>query len=209
MTITWFGLSSFKIVSKDTTIITDPFGKAAGLSPVRGAADIMISSNPNSDLCNNFSSIQGEPFIINGPGEYDVKGAFVMGVNAENKELGGITIYSIEIEDIRIAFIGPLKQGALTDEQKTIFEGADIVLIPCGGNQVLGFDDAAKIATNLEPFIIIPHSYKIPGLELALEKVDKFSQELGGKSTEEEKLTLKKKDLVGETTSLVILSPQR
>lgn len=209
MQISWFGLGSFKIVGRDVTIITDPFGSGTGLSPVRGAADVVISSNPASVTANNFSSIQGTPFIITGPGEYDVKGAFVMGQPAENKESGPVTVYSIELEDIRIAFLGPLKQSALTDEQKTIFEGSDIVLVPIGGKQMLQFDDAAKIANGLEPFIIIPHSYKIPGLEMNLDKIDKFIQEMGGKPSEQDKLILKKKDLTGESTSVVILTPQR
>ena len=208
MTITWFGLSSFKITSKDLTIITDPFGSDTGLSPVRGGADIVVSSSPENSWTNNFSSITGSPFIVSGPGEYDIKGAFIMGAQAENKELGPQTIYSIEVEDIRIAFIGPIKQAALTDEQKEIFEGADIVLVPVGGKQVLDFGDAAKIATGLEPFIIIPHSYSTPGLKLPLEKVDKFVKEMG-KSQESDKLTIKKKELVGESTSLMILTPNR
>lgn len=209
MTISWFGLSSFKITGKDVTIITDPFGKSSGLTAVRGGADVVICSNPALDWCNNFSSITGSPFIIQGPGEYDIKDVFIMGKGAENKELGATTIYSIEVEGIRIAFIGPIKQGSLTDEQKQAFEGADIVLIPAGGKQILDFEAAAKIATQLEPFVIIPHSYKIPGLELNLDKLDKFLQEMGSKHTEEEKLTLKKKDLTGDTTSLVVLTPQR
>src|SRR4051812_26599807 len=115
MTISWFGLSSFKITGRDITIITDPFGSDTGLSPVRGAADVVISSSPENSQTNNFSSIQGTPFIVQGPGEYDIKGAFIMGQPAENKESGKITIYSIEVEDIRIAFLGPIKQSALTD----------------------------------------------------------------------------------------------
>ncbi len=209
MQITWFGLSSFKIVGKDITIITDPFGKSSGLSPLRGGADLVISSNPESDLANNFSSIQGAPFIINGPGEYDTKGVFVMGMEAENKELGKNTIYAIDLEDVRIAFIGQMNQKTLTDEQKSIFEGADIVLVPVGGKTVLSSDDAAKIATGLEPFIIIPHSYQISGLQTPLEKLDKFQKEMGGKSEESDKLSIKKKDLVGESTQLIILTPQR
>jgi L-ascorbate metabolism protein UlaG (beta-lactamase superfamily) len=209
MTITWFGLSSFKIVGKDITIITDPFGSDTGLSPVRGAADVIISSSSENSTSNNFSSIQGTPFLVSGAGEYDIKSAFIMGTSAENKELGKITIYSIELEDIRIAFIGPIKQPVLTDAQKEIFEGADIVLVPVGGKNVLDFDVAAKIATNLEPFIIVPHSYKIDGLELPLEKIDKFLKEMGGKSEELEKLSLKKKELVGESTQVIILTPQR
>ncbi len=209
MTISWFGLSSFKITSKDLTIITDPFGSQTGLTAVRGGADVVISSNPKLDWSNNFSSITGSPFIIDGPGEYDIKEAFIIGTRAENKELGPTTIYSIDVEGIRIAFLGPIKQSQLTDEQKQSFEGADIVLIPVGGKQILDYEAATKIATQLEPFIIIPHSYKTPGLELSLDKLDKFLQEMGSKHTEEEKLTLKKKDLTGDATSLVVLTPQR
>ena len=209
MTISWFRLSSFKITGKDVTVITDPFGSSTGLTAVRGAADLVICSNPKLDWCNNFSSISGSPFTITGPGEYDVKGVFVIGRVASNKELGENTIFSIEVEGVRIAFLGSLKQDQLTDEQKEIFEGSDIVLVPVGGKQILDFEMGAKIANQLEPFIVIPHSYKTPGLSLALDKPDKFVQEMGGKHTEEEKLTLKKKDLVGEATSLVILTPQR
>ncbi|HEX5429967.1 MAG TPA: MBL fold metallo-hydrolase [Patescibacteria group bacterium] len=209
MTITWFGLGSFKITGKDITIITDPFGGDTGLSPVRGAADVVISTNPENPWSNNFSSIQGSPFIIRGPGEYDIKGAFIMGLSAENKDLGNVTIYSIELEDIRIAFVGPIQQPALTDEQKELFEGADVVLVPVGGKQVLDFEQAAKIATGLEPFIIVPHTYMTAGLKLPFEKNDKFIKEMGSKTEEMEKLTIKKKDLVGETTQTVVLTPQR
>ncbi|MEO8065998.1 MAG: MBL fold metallo-hydrolase [Candidatus Doudnabacteria bacterium] len=209
MTISWFGLSSFKITGRDITIITDPFGKTTGLTAVRGAADVLICSNPKLDWCNNFSSISGNPFMITGPGEYDIKDVFIIGAGAENKELGTNTIYSIEVEGVRIAFLGLMRQDSLTDEQKATLEGSDIVLVPVGGKQILDYDNATKIATQLEPFIIIPHSYKIPGLELNLDKLDKFLQEMGGKHTEEEKLTLKKKDLAGEQTSLIVLTPQR
>ena len=209
MTLSWFGLSSFKIVGKDITIITDPFGNDTGLTAVRGAADVVVCSNPTLNWCNNFSSISGEPFLITGPGEYDIKESFIIGTPAENKELGPMTIYSIEVEGIRIAFLGPIRQNQLTDEQKAALEGSDIVLIPVGGKQIIDFEIGAKIANQLEPFIVIPHSYKTAGLNLSLDKLDKFLQEMGGKHTEEEKITLKKKDLVGEQTSLIILTPQR
>ena len=209
MTISWFGLSSFKITSKDITIITDPFGKSTGLITVRGTADVIICTNPKLDWCNNFSSISGNPFLISGPGEYDIKGIAVIGAAADNSELGTNAIYSIEIEGIRLAFLGPIKQSQLTDSQKQALEGCDIVLVPIGGKQILDFETAGKIATQLEPFIIIPHSYKTTGLALALDKPDKFLQEMGSKPSEMEKLSLKKKDLVGEQTQLVILTPQR
>jgi L-ascorbate metabolism protein UlaG (beta-lactamase superfamily) len=209
MTITWFGLGSFKITGKDVTIITDPFGASVGLTAVRGAADVIICSNPKLDWCNNFSSISGTPFVVTGPGEYDIKEAFIIGTSAQNKDLGQATIYSIELEGIRIAFLGPIQQEQLTDEQKETLEGSDIVLVPVGGKTILDFEAAAKIATKLEPFIVIPHSYKTQGLSLNLDKLDKFLGEMGGKHEQLDKLTLKKKDLTGEQTSLVVLTPQR
>jgi L-ascorbate metabolism protein UlaG (beta-lactamase superfamily) len=209
MTITWFGLSSFKIVGKDITIITDPFNSKTGLSPVRGGADVVILSNPGLDWSNNVSSITGSPFIINSPGEYDVKGVFVMGAPAENEDLGPNIIYSIEVEDIRIAFFGAFNQDQLTDDQKQMLEGCDIVLIPCGGKQVLDYEHAAKISTQLEPYYIVPHSYKTDGLDLPLEKLDKFMKEMGGKPTETDKISIKKKDFISDTTGVIVLEPQR
>lgn len=207
MNISWFGLSSFKIIGKDIIIITDPFGSSSGLTAVRGAADIVISSDPENTLCNNFSSITGEPFIITGPGEYDIKDAFIIGTRSgrDSKQ----TIYQIEIEDIRIAFIGQVKQTELTDSQKEVLEGADIVLIPIGGGDTMEYNEAVKISTKLEPFIVVPHTYKTPGVTVNIEKLDNFLKEMGGKFTEMEKISIKKKDLVGETTSLITLTPQR
>lgn len=209
MTITWFGLSSFKITGKDVTIITDPFGSKTGLSPVRGGADIVLLSNPQLDWSNNISSITGEPFIISGPGEYDVKDCFIIGAPAENKDLGPNTIYCIEVEGIRIAFLGAFNQSQLDDDQKEALEGSDIVLVPVGGKQVLGYEHAAKIATQLEPFYIVPHSYKTPGLSLTLDKLENFTKEVGAKITEADKITAKKKDFISDTTNIVVLSPQR
>ncbi len=209
MTINWFGLSSFKITGKDVTIITDPFGKETGLSAVRGNADIIITSDPQNPWCNNFSSISGTPFTISGPGEYDIKGVFVIGTEAGGKNSKTSAIYSIEVEDIRISFLGPLKISELSDKQKEVLEGSDIVLVPVGGKDVTGYEEAAKIAAKLEPFYIIPHSYKTTGLDIGLDKLDKFLQEMGGKHTEMEKFSIKKKELSGESTSLVVLTPLR
>jgi L-ascorbate metabolism protein UlaG (beta-lactamase superfamily) len=209
MTLTWFGLSSFKITGKDITIITDPFGGKSGLSPVRGGADVVILSNPEVEWNNNLSSITGTPFIINGPGEYDIKSTFITGTAAENKELGTNAIYCIEVDDVRIAFFGAFNQTQLTDEQREALEGSDIVLIPVGGKQVLDYEHAAKIATQLEPYYIVPHSYKTPGLELNFDKLDNFIKEMGGKPTETDKISVKKKDFTTDTTSVVVLTPQR
>ncbi|HEV8601689.1 MAG TPA: MBL fold metallo-hydrolase, partial [Patescibacteria group bacterium] len=103
----------------------------------------------------------------------------------------------------------PIKQAVLTDVQKATLEGSDIVLVPVGDKTVLDFEQAAKVATQLEPYIIIPHSYAIPGLKISFDKLDKFLKEMGSEAAEEDKLTVKKKDMMGDTTKLFILTPQR
>ena len=209
MTISWFGLSSFKITGKDLTIITDPFGSGFGLSPVRGNSDIVICSDPKNPWCNNFSSISGNPFIIDGPGEYDIKGSFIIGTPSDSKNSKTAAVYSIEVDGIRIAFLGPVKISELSDEQKEVFEGSDIILVPVGNKEMMSYQEAAKIAAKLAPYYIIPHSYKIPGVTANLDKIDKFLQEMGSKHIEDDKLSLKKKDLAGDATTLAVLKPQR
>src|SRR3989344_5900132 len=81
MVISWFGLSSFKISSGPLTVITDPFSKNTGLTPPRGATDIVIISNATSDLYNNRAAVGDEKtFVVDCPGEYDVKSLFIRGV---------------------------------------------------------------------------------------------------------------------------------
>lgn len=217
MHIYWYGLSSYKIVSKDVTIFTDPFGKSSGLTPPRGAGQIVLSSSPDNELYNNFSAISGNPFIINGPGEYDIKGVFVRGIpmNAGTKKedkkpsIDRRSIYSIFLEGINIAFLGSFSENTLTESQEETLGEADILIIPVGGKGVLDASRAVELANQLEPYVIIPSHYKSSGLKVKLDSVDAFLKEFGDKGEEMEKLLIKKSDFEEEKTKVITLSPQR
>ena len=121
MVITWFGLSSFKISSGNLTLVTDPFSKNVGLTPPRVQTDIAVISNIQNEAYNNQESLGGEAtFVIDSPGEFDVKGLFVHGIPAhgdekqKNNGFDYTTIYSIRMEDIRLGFLGSLKQKELS-----------------------------------------------------------------------------------------------
>ena len=73
MNIIWYGHSCFKIQSKDLVLITDPFDKSVGLKPPFCRADIVTVSHQHYDH-NNTAVIKDNPFIIDGPGEYEIKG---------------------------------------------------------------------------------------------------------------------------------------
>ena len=47
--------------------------------------------------------------------------------------------------------------------------------------------------------------YKVPGLKIDIDGVDKFIKEIGLKPTEEEKLKISKKDLPQEDMELVVM----
>ena len=80
MTISWYGHSCFKIANQGghLTIITDPFDKKIGLNPPRGNADIVVVSHDHDDH-NNIKTITGNPFLVNSPGEYEIKGTSILG----------------------------------------------------------------------------------------------------------------------------------
>ncbi|MCL5435577.1 MAG: MBL fold metallo-hydrolase [Patescibacteria group bacterium] len=216
MHILWYGLSSFKIISRDITIFTDPFGKSAGLTPPRGGGQIVVSSNPDSDLANNFSGITDSPFIIQSAGEYDVKGIFIRGIpvvfgkQPEGKSvLDRRTVFTISAEGVTLGFLGMFGEKSLDQVQIEELDNVDVLLVPVGGSPVASAETAIAIVNEVEPKVVIPMFYKTPGLGLKLESLERFAKEMGGKGEEMDKLLIKKNDLNEEKTRFVILTPQR
>lgn len=211
MTISWYGHSCFKITNQGghLTILTDPFDKSIGLNPPRGAADIVIVSHDHSDH-NNVKAVSGQPFVINNPGEYDIKGVRIIGCssfhdNKQGEERGPNTIYLIKVDKIRICHLGDLGQEKLTDKQLETIGNVDILMIPVGGTYTINAREAAKIAKQVEPHLIIPMHYKVPGLKINLADLSEFLKEMGvDKQTTVDKLTLKKKDLIGREMEVVV-----
>jgi L-ascorbate metabolism protein UlaG (beta-lactamase superfamily) len=208
MQIQYFGLSSFKITTKEATIITDPFHKDSGLVAPRGAADILILAEKNNKLYSAVSGISSEHFDVTDPGEYDIKGVTVTGIplKQENKY---VTVFLIESEDIRILNLTHIKDFNLKQEELEELGDIDILILPVGGNTVLSASAASKVVNEVEPKIVIPSHYKTKDLILDLDSLDKFVKEMGGKKEEMEKLMVKKKELTEEGTKVVILDPLR
>ena len=218
MQIQYFGLSSFKITSKEAVAITDPFHKDSGLTPPRGAADILILAQKNKALYSSTSGISGGPFLISDPGEYDIKGVTVTGIPLKQEDKY-VSIFLIESEDIRILNLSHIKEFNLKEEELEELGDIDILILPVGGNTVLSAAAASKVVNQVEPRIVIPSHFKMSreagsgsagnGLILDLDAVDKFIKEMGGKKEDMDKLSIKKKDLMQEGTKVVVLEPLR
>lgn len=212
MQIHYFGLSSFKIQTKDAVVVTDPFDKESGLTPPRGAADIIILSEKNNKLYTATSGLSGDPFEASDPGEYDIKGVTITGIplkqegdEAKNGKPRYVTAELIESEDIRILNLTHIREFNMKEDDIDALGEIDILILPVGGNSVMTAKDAAKVVHEIEPNIVIPSHYATDGLKLPYEKVDGFIKEMGGKSESMEKLMIKKKELSPEQIKKVIL----
>lgn len=213
MVITYPGHSCFKIQTnvngQSLVLVIDPFDKGLGLTPPRFGADIVLISHQHHDH-NNAAAIAGQPFLIEGPGEYEIKGINIMGISSfhdqeKGSKRGLNTIYRIKTEEITLCHLGDLGQNILNEEQLEMINEIDILFVPVGGTYTLDAKEAAIVCNQIEPKIIIPMHYRAPGVNLQIEPVDKFLREIGAPKSEPiEKLTLKKKDLIEETKIILM-----
>jgi len=198
MQLQWLGLSSFRIQTQQSTIITDPYADSFGVTMPKLKADIIMVSDPNNPLTNNTKRLSGEAYVITGPGEYEVRQTFIYGIPASH------TIYLIKDQGISLAVLGPLDTG-LNNDQLSKLEGADILLLPVG---TLNKEQRTVIVSQVEPRIIIPYLYKQSKVKMSLESLDVFLKEMGIKEPAvKDKFVVKAKDLPQADTVVVVLSP--
>ena len=215
MQITWHGQSLFQITTSpeknvQVRIVIDPFNKSIGLRVPKLEADIVLVTHQHHDR-NNVAAVAGSPFLIEGPGEYEVKNIFIQGIlsshdKAQGKERSTNTIYTVDSENIKLCHLGDFGQKELTEEQLEKIGRVDVLMIPIGGTYTLSAKEAAKIMSQLEPKITIPMHYALPKLKVKLESLDKFLKVFGIKSLVPiNKLSIKKKDLPTEEAKIIVL----
>ena len=211
MVITYHGGEFFKATFGDTTVAINPISKESKLSGARFGADIAVVSLNDKDF-NGIEQVthgEKEPFVVSGPGEYEVKKVFIKGFQSESNYGGEErinTVYSIMLEGMNLVFLGALSSKKLNPDIKEALGDIDILFVPIGGNGVLDTSDAHALAVDLEPKIIIPMHYGEieDGQGKALAKFLKEDGAENGKPID--KLTIKKKDLEGKEGEIVVLT---
>ncbi|HVZ11304.1 MAG TPA: MBL fold metallo-hydrolase [Candidatus Paceibacterota bacterium] len=210
MTITWFGQSCFRLEAKEGSVLVDPFAKEIGLKPPKIKDDVVLVTHQHRDH-NAIEDANPEAFIIQNPGEYEKQGIAIRGIasfhdDKEGAERGPNTIYLIKAEELTLCHLGDLGQKALTDQQVEAIGDVDVLMIPVGGTYTLGAKEAAEVISQIEPKIIIPMHYKLPGLQSPIESADKFVKEIGLTPERTEKYKITNKILPTEEIKLVILT---
>lgn len=205
MIITYFGKQFFKVGQGEMVLAFNPVSKASktGVSAHFGADIALITTNhPDYNGVEQLSHGEREPFVIKGPGDYEIREIFIKGAISEAQIAGKKyvnTIYLFTLDGINIVFLGALADKELSQESREAIGSPDILFIPIGGGGMLDAKSAGKLASTLEPKLIIPMDYDDKALKA-------FLKEMGEESAETmEKLTLKKKDLEGKEGEVAVL----
>jgi len=212
MEISYLGHSSFKIKGKKAVVVTDPYSKeSTGIKFPKVEADIVTISHNHADH-NQKDSVLGSPFIVDGPGEYEIEDVSIFGISSfhdkkKGFERGKNTIYLIEMDGIRVCHLGDLGHQ-LYDRQIEELDGVDVLLIPVGGVYTIGPKEAGEVISQIEPKIVIPMHYNFPDLSQEIfgkmSTLEDFLREVGEKGEVLPKLSITRDSLPGETKIVIL-----
>ncbi len=213
MEITWLSHSSFRLRSGSTTLIADPFPDSLGVSMPAGLREAQVVTVSNTHPNHSASNLlNGDPVLLNGPGEYEVANLSIKGVRTplaqppSEEEEGSPwnTIFTVEIEGMVVCHLGDLG-GPLLSRQIEELSSPQILLVPVGGHCTLTSAEAADIVNVISPRIVIPMHYQTPGVEAELDGLAPFLKELGVKAQEpQSRLTVTKANLPDELQVVVL-----
>ncbi|MCL4489758.1 MAG: MBL fold metallo-hydrolase [Chloroflexi bacterium] len=212
MEIDWFGHSCFRLRGREGTVITDPYSKEIGLSFPRPRADIVTISHDHPG--HHFAAgVRGDPRVIEGPGEYEIKNIFVTGIPTSHdkkggKERGPNTVYTIEMDGLTICHLGDLGHVPSQAQVDTLGD-VNILLIPAGNATTIGPAEAAEVVSLLEPQIVIPMHFALPELTNKLEPPTKFFKQLGVKPPGALPSFKVTKDSLPQETQVVLLEAKQ
>ena len=204
MYIYWLGESSFRIKGEEASVVIDPADKSTGLAQSALPSHLVLVSHALKADIKRISPLDGgHPFVIDTGGEYEVHGVFVYASETSNNQL----LYLIKMDNIQIAHLCAL-QGALTDQELELFEGADIALIPVGNEGALDAKTAVSLISQLEPKIVIPTNFEFPRLNIPRKSADAFLSQMGVKGKEgETSLYVTESKLEEDGVRVVLLKP--
>lgn len=214
MEITWYGHSCFRLTERGlATVVADPFDhETVGYEALKLRADIVTVSH-DAPGHNFVSAVKGASHIIRGPGEYEIGGVFITGVQTDgqgkkNDDRPRNTLYVFDFDGLTIAHLGDLRQVPPQADIEALGT-VHIALVPVGAGGALNAAKAAEVVSLLEPNIVIPMHYATPASKLELDSLNKFLKEMGlGEPVRQASFVVKRVSELPEETRLIVLDYQ-
>lgn len=211
MELNWFGHSCFRISDRGTaTVVCDPYDSAeVGYEPLKLKADIVTISH-RLPSHNDIKAIKGDAYVIDGPGEYEIGGVFVTGLQIDRRKNNGKdqpvnTLYLIDYFGITIVHLGNMMHVPTQTEVESLGP-VHIALVPVGAGGALNATKASEVISLFEPNIVIPMHYATANSKAELEPIGKFLKVMGLSEVETlPSLKVSKSDALPEETQVVVL----
>jgi L-ascorbate metabolism protein UlaG (beta-lactamase superfamily) len=212
MDIIWYGHSCFRITERGrASVVTDPFGENLGYEVPRLKADLVTISH-DAPGHNNLDAIRGYKYVIDGPGEYEISGVFVIGVATFDKKTADPrrnVVYVLDYDGLTVAHLGDLDHVP-SQSMIDALGSVDVALVPVGSGCALSSSQAAEVISLLEPSIVVPMHFQTQALRgLELDPVDRFLKEMGVNETVAEPVLRITSRVLPEQTQVVLLDYQQ
>jgi L-ascorbate metabolism protein UlaG (beta-lactamase superfamily) len=208
MEITWYGLSCFRLIEQNmAAVVTDPYNSNVGLSAPELRADVVTISHDASGH-NYLDAVEGYEYALTGPGEYEIGGVFITAISTaqEPKDLRNI-LFMFDYDGIIIAHLGDMERVP-SQPQIEALDQIHVLLVPVGGGKSLNAAQAAELVSMLEPNIVVPMHYDIPGLDLELDGVERFLSEMGVTEPDKDPVLKVSSGSLSNETEVFVLTPK-
>jgi L-ascorbate metabolism protein UlaG (beta-lactamase superfamily) len=217
MEVTWYGRTCIRLRGKDAVVVNDPYQSVVGPTGRGITGDIVTFSHPDDrplpkakgrpsrDGKSLLPSSLDEAFVLDGPGEYEVRDVLVTGVRTYRDDVKGAqggkgVAFVVEVDGLHVMHLGEI--GHLLTEEKLADIGAvDIACIPLGG--ALNPTKAAELVAQLDPRIVVPMPLCDDEADCQ-EALSKFFHEMGAEPTTQPKLSVTTSSLPSETTTVML-----
>ena len=207
MEITWLGHSAVRLDSRDLVLITDPFPASVGYNMTPHHADIVTISNSHPHHSHT-SVVAGNPKVLHGPGEYEVRHFYISGVATANPSEDSPqtvnTVFSIQAEGLTICHLGDLTQK-LTPSHVDSLGQPDVLIVPAGGTCTLSIEELAEMTALLRPRLLIPVHYRSDDSTVQLDSLAAFLPTFGATDVSpQNRLNVTQTNLPAETRTILL-----
>jgi L-ascorbate metabolism protein UlaG (beta-lactamase superfamily) len=213
MDITWYGHSCFRMTERGLgSVVTDPYdSRVTGFEPLKLKADIVTISH-DSPSHNFEAAVKGKSHVITGPGEYEIGGVFITGVQTNGTKKGSgekrNTLYVFDFDGLTVAHLGDTTRVPTQSEIEAL-GNVHVALVPVGGGAGLNASKAVEMISLLEPGIVIPMHYGVKDSNIQLASLDKFLKEMGLSEVDPQPSLRVTRSNVPEETKVVVLSYEK
>jgi L-ascorbate metabolism protein UlaG (beta-lactamase superfamily) len=220
MELTWYGRTCVRLRGRDAVVVADPYQAVVGPTGRGITGEIVTYSHPDDRPVLKAKGVRSRDgstvlpasleraFVLDGPGEYEVRDVLLTGVrtyrdDARGADRGKQIAFVVELDGMHTIHLGEIGH-LLTEEKLGDIGPVDIACVPIGG--ALSPTKAAELMAQLDPRIVLAMPLDDEAAEVR-EALAKFFHEMGGEPVAQPKLSVTISGLPAETTT-VLLEPR-